>query len=64
MKTIRNLSTDTWKRVSDAEAASTVGRKGWEYCPKSEWKTKVRDYGKAPKEKKAKKEENAVPEQS
>ena len=31
------------KRVSDAEAINLVNEKGWEFCPKSEWKKSVRD---------------------
>lgn len=31
------------KRVQDAIAATLVNKRGWEYCPKSEWKEKVRD---------------------
>lgn len=38
-------------RVDNAEADQKV-RVGWKFCPKSEWKFKVRDVGK-------KKDENA-----
>jgi hypothetical protein len=31
-----------YKRVSD-EVAETMVAKGWKYCPKEEWKMKVRD---------------------
>ena len=31
------------KRVSDEQAFEMVANKGWAYCPKSEWKEKVRD---------------------
>ena len=30
------------KRVKDQEALEMVESEGWEYCPKSEWKEKVR----------------------
>jgi len=38
------------QRVSDKEAAELV-KGGWKYCPKSEWRKKVRDKPK-PKAKK------------
>lgn len=44
MKTIVNKEKN-YKRVSDSEASSLVG-KTWKYCPKSEWKTNVRDFEK------------------
>ena len=32
-------------RVSDGEADGYI-RQGYSYCPRSEWKTNVRDFGK------------------
>ena len=29
-------------RLPDAEATRRVAEEGWEFCPKREWKTKVR----------------------
>jgi hypothetical protein len=43
-------------KIKDAEAAELVS-KGWKYCPKSEWKKKVRDVTKSPA-KKSKKQKN------
>ena len=31
------------KRVFDIVAENMVKNQGWEYCPKSEWREKVRD---------------------
>lgn len=48
---------DEIRRVSDEQATEKV-KNGWQYCPKSEWKTQVRDANKKPKKaakKKAKK---------
>ena len=48
-------------RVADKEADARVKTQGWKYCPKSEWREKVRDARpevvakKAPKNKKNKK---------
>ena len=44
MKTIRNTKTGEIKRVDDKDANNMVGTswQGWEYCPKSLWKTEVR----------------------
>ncbi len=44
MKTIRNTKTGEIKRVDDKDANNMVKTKwqGWEYCPKSLWKTEVR----------------------
>jgi len=33
---------DKIKRVKDKEAYELVEAQGWKYCPKSEWKEKVR----------------------
>jgi hypothetical protein len=41
-------------RVSDDEAATST-KKGWKYCPKSEWREKVRDVEPEKKKKKGKK---------
>ena len=37
------------KRVKDDVAKIAVEENGWKYCPKSEWKEKVRDAGKLSK---------------
>ena len=44
MKTIRNKNTQEIRRVGDKEARTMVdpGYLGWEYIPKSVWKTEVR----------------------
>ena len=44
MKTIRNTKTGEIKRVDDKDANNMVSAswQGWEYCPKSLWKTEVR----------------------
>ena len=41
MKTIKKNK--KIQRAKDAEAENLVKNKGWKYCPKSEWKEKVRD---------------------
>lgn len=41
MKTIKKNK--NIKRVRDEEAENLVKGEGWKYCPKSEWRTKVRD---------------------
>jgi hypothetical protein len=38
MKTIKNIKTGEIKRVTDKEADDKV-KYGWEYTPKSEWKS-------------------------
>jgi hypothetical protein len=43
-------------RVTDKEADEKL-KFGWQFCPKSEWKTNVRDFGKAEKKSKEKKED-------
>ena len=47
MKTLKkSINQETkYLRVSDGEAAGYV-RQGYTFCPKSEWKTNVRDFGK------------------
>ena len=41
MKTLKKGK--EYKRVFDVVAESMVKNQGWEYCPKHEWKEKVRD---------------------
>jgi hypothetical protein len=47
MKTLKkSMGQETkYLRVSDGEANGYV-RQGYSYCPRSEWKTNVRDFGK------------------
>jgi len=52
MKTLKKDG--NYVRVSDKEADEKV-KYGWMFCPKNEWKTKVRDFGR--KSKKEKEEE-------
>jgi len=52
MKTLKKDG--NYVRVSDTEADEKV-KYGWTFCPKSEWKTNVRDFGR--KNKKGKEEE-------
>ena len=71
MKTIKkkNLKGEMeYKRVNDSEG-NNLTRVGWNFCPKTEWKENVRDFGKtkeeitkvdkSKKEKKTKKEKVA-----
>ena len=44
MKTLKKVL--DYKRVKESEVASYL-TKGYSYCPKSEWKTNVRDFDKA-----------------
>ena len=47
MKTLKK-KTNTgfeYKRVTDTEADKFISL-GWSYCPKTEWKVNVRDFGK------------------
>ena len=49
MKTIKRMdlidsNKFNFKRVKDDIAYKMVKFEGWDYCPKSEWKNKVRDY--------------------
>jgi len=52
MKTIKkqqdSIDSDffDYKRVTDVVAEKLVRNEGWEYCPKLEWKTKIRDINK------------------
>ena len=45
MKTLKkkDKGKQEYKQVFDAVADHMVKNQGWEYCPKSEWKEKVRD---------------------
>jgi hypothetical protein len=43
MKTLKK--NDEIVRVTDKEADEKV-KWGWKFCPKHEWKTNVRDFGK------------------
>lgn len=52
MKTLKKDG--NYVRVSDTEADEKV-KYGWTFCPKNEWKTNVRDFGR--KNKKEKEEE-------
>lgn len=47
MKTI--VKDGKYVRINDVEAEQRV-KAGWKYCPKSEWKSNVRDLGKPSKE--------------
>jgi|7_EtaG_2_1085326.scaffolds.fasta_scaffold98139_1 hypothetical protein len=55
MKTVKKNK--TIKRVSDTQAESLT-KKGWKYCPKSEWREKVRDAKPAETKKKVSKKKN------
>ena len=50
MKTLKKKNPKTneieFRRVDDRTAESQV-KLGWSYCPKSEWKSEVRDISKA-----------------
>ena len=45
MKTLKkkNKGKQEYKRVFDTVADHMVKNQGWAYCPKGEWKEKVRD---------------------
>jgi hypothetical protein len=47
MKTIKKKTEEgfEYKRVTDSEADKLVTT-GWQFCPKTEWKINVRDFGK------------------
>jgi glutathione synthase/RimK-type ligase-like ATP-grasp enzyme len=47
MKTIEKNG--QYQRLNDSDADMKV-KTGWKFCPKSEWKTNVRDTGKPTKE--------------
>jgi hypothetical protein len=50
MKTLKKINPKTsefdYKRTDDKTADYAVKNQGWSFCPKSEWKTNVRDLGK------------------
>jgi hypothetical protein len=54
MKTLKKNGTIV--RVTDKEADDKI-KFGWEFCPKHEWKTNVRDFGKTSKKSKNNQEE-------
>ena len=59
MKTLKNKKGDKVVRVPDKKPNEIEGildllEKGWKYCPKSEWKKKVRDTAKPAKKAKKK----------
>jgi len=71
MKTIKKMNLKgemEYKRVNDSEG-NNLTRVGWNFCPKTEWKENIRDFGKTKdeitkvdkprKEKKTKKEKVA-----
>ena len=51
MKTLKKTNPKTseidYKRTDDKTADYAVKNQGWSFCPKSEWKTNIRDFGKA-----------------
>ena len=53
MKTIKRTNPKTkeleYKRIDDSNASNMV-KIGWEYAPKSEWKSNVRDFSKTKSE--------------
>ena len=49
MKTLKKGG--NYVRVTDKEADEKV-KFGWDFCPKHEWKTNVRDFGKKTKKEK------------
>jgi hypothetical protein len=60
MKTLKNKKGTKFVRVPDKKGHEISGikeliAKGWEYCPKSEWKQKARDVDKSKPKPKAKK---------
>ena len=57
MKTIKkkNKGEQEYNRVFDIVAENMVKNQGWEYCPKTEWKEKVRDVKPVETKKKLKK---------
>jgi len=54
MKTMKKG--DSIVRVTDKEADDKL-RFGWSFCPKNEWKTNVRDFGKSSKKDSKKKDQ-------
>jgi len=60
MKTI--FKDGVYDRVDDVTGDYNVRVNGWKFVPKSEWKVKDRDFGKAEKLEKAKSEKAAKAE--
>ena len=54
MKTLKRQTPKgvEFKRTSDSDA-SNLTKIGWSYCPKTEWKENVRDFGKEKSEEKS-----------
>ena len=52
------------KRVNNDVASIAVEEDGWNFCPKSEWKTKVRDVGKVSRSQKKKAEAQVTSDDS
>ena len=50
MKCIKSPTGDKITRLSDERSEFLVRNEGWTYCPKKEWKEKVRDVVINPKE--------------
>lgn len=48
MKTIKKQTSSgiEYKRTDEKSADYAVKNQGWSFCPKTEWKTNVRDFGK------------------
>ena len=59
MKTLKKNG--NYVRVTDKEADEKV-KFGWTFCPKNEWKTNVRDFGRKEKEESKKKSKNSETE--
>jgi len=52
MKTLKKMNLKgemEYKRVNDSEG-NNLTRVGWNFCPKTEWKENVRDFGKTKEE--------------
>ena len=52
MKTVKKMNLKgemEYKRVNDSEG-NNLTRVGWNFCPKTEWKENVRDFGKTKEE--------------
>ena len=52
MKTLKKMNLKgemEYKRVNDSEG-NNLARVGWNFCPKTEWKENVRDFGKTKEE--------------
>ena len=60
MKTLKkkNKGKQEYKRVFDIVADHMVKNQGWAYCPKGEWKDKVRDVKSVETKKKVSKKKN------